>query len=363
MSEAGLIEYLSSNGLSAWVLQVAIVLGIAFVLYITQILSFKKLGEKFKKTKRSWDDALIYSLSKPLGILIWLVSIVFSLHIIQKSLLNLPILSLLLNIRNMAIAILVVWFLLRFIDGIKHNLLVVRPSGKQVDVTTVHAVCKFMQLGAIVVGILLAMQAMGIDISVLLAFGGGSAIVVGIAAQDLLANFFGGIVVLMDKPFKVGDWISSPDKQIEGTVEYIGWRQTRIRTFAKRPLYVPNSNFTNITIENPSRMLNRQMKKVVGVRYDDVHVVSQITKEITEMLRESDKIDTNMACFVNLIEFSASSLDILIYCFTKTTNWIEFQQIQEDLMLEIAGIIEKHGASIAFPTTTLDLPDNLFQAS
>jgi MscS family membrane protein len=92
-----------------------------------------------------------------------------------------------------------------------------------------------------------------------------------------------------------------------------------------------------------------------------VHVVSKITAEITTMLRESDKIDTNMACFVNLVEFAASSLDILIYCFTKTTNWIEFQQIQEDIMLEVAKIIENNGASIAFPTTTLDLPDNLFQ--
>ena len=103
------------------------------------------------------------------------------------------------------------------------------------------------------------MQALGYSISGVLAFGGIGGIAVGFAAKDLLANFFGGLMIYLDRPFSVGDWIRSPDKNIEGTVEEIGWRLTRIRTFDKRPLYVPNSTFTQISVENPSRMLNRRI--------------------------------------------------------------------------------------------------------
>ena len=81
----------------------------------------------------------------------------------------------------------------------------------------------------------------------------------GFAAKDVLANFFGTLMLLVDKPFVVGDWIRSPDREIEGTVEDVGWRTTRIRTFDRRPLYVPNANFASLTVENPQRMENRRI--------------------------------------------------------------------------------------------------------
>ena len=89
------------------------------------------------------------------------------------------------------------------------------------------------------------------------------------AAKDLLANFFGGLTIYLDRPFAVGDWIRSPDREIEGTVERIGWRLTLIRTFDKRPLYIPNAVFTTIAVENPSRMHNRRIYETIGIRYDD----------------------------------------------------------------------------------------------
>ena len=103
----------------------------------------------------------------------------------------------------------------------------------------------------------------------MLTFGGVGGLIVGLAAKDLLSNFFGGMMIYFDRPFKVGDWIRSPDRQIEGTVERIGWRMTIIRTFDKRPLYVPNSVFSSIVVENPSRMLNRRINETFGLRYQD----------------------------------------------------------------------------------------------
>ena len=160
-------------------------------------------------------------------------------------------------------------------------------------------------------------------------------------------------MILLDRPFSVGDWIRSPDREIEGTVEDIGWRLTRIRTFDQRPLYVPNAVFTNLAVENPSRMRNRRIYETIGVRYDDVGVLRQIVSDVESMLREHPDIDLNRTLMVNFVEFGPSSLDFFIYTFTRTKLWAEFHAIKQDVLFRIAEIIEGHGAEIAFPTQTL----------
>ena len=198
---------------------------------------------------------------------------------------------------------------------------------------------------------------MGYSVSGVMAFGGIGGIAVGFAAKDLLANFFGGLMIYLDRPFVIGDWIRSPDQDIEGTVEYIGWRQTRIRTFDKRPLYVPNATFANISVENPSRMTNRRIYEKLGVRYADAAQVKVIVDNVRSMLQQHPDIDTGQTLIVNLNAFGASSLDFFVYAFTKTTNWIEFHAIKEDVMFKIMAIIDAQGAEIAFPTQTLHLAE------
>jgi len=157
----------------------------------------------------------------------------------------------------------------------------------------------------------------------------------------------------------VGDWIRSPDRNIEGTVEQIGWRLTTIRTFDQRPLYVPNSTFTTIAVENPSRMHNRRIYETIGIRYADVHSMKKIVDEIREMLKNHDEIDTDQTLIVNFLTFNASSLDIMVYTFTKTVVWVRFHEVKEEILLKISDIIESYGAEVAFPTRTLHLPDGV----
>ena len=207
----------------------------------------------------------------------------------------------------------------------------------------------------IITALLIAMQLLGYSVSGLLAFGGIGGIAVGFAAKDLLANFFGGLMIYLDRPFSVGDWIRSPDKEIEGTVEDVGWRLTRIRTFDKRPLYIPNSVFASISVENPSRMTNRRIYETVGIRYCDMDSMNNIVQQVTQMLKDHDAIDNNQTMIVNFNKFSDSSLDFFIYTFTKTTDWIEFHSVKQDVLLQIAEIIEKNGSEIAFPTSSIHL--------
>ena len=171
----------------------------------------------------------------------------------------------------------------------------------------------------------------------------------------LLSNFFGGLMIFLDRPFGVGDWIRSPDRDIEGTVESLGWRLTTIRTFDKRPLYVPNAAFLSIAVENPSRMSHRRIYETIGVRYDDANQIQTIVERVKAMLEQHPDIDSSQTLMVNFNQFSPSSLDFFIYCFTKTTVWTEYHAVKEDVLLKAYELITHLGAEVAFPTRTLHL--------
>jgi len=218
---------------------------------------------------------------------------------------------------------------------------------------------KLLRASIIISAVLIAMQMFGFSISGVLAFGGIGGLAVGFAAKDLLSNFFGGLMIYLDRPFSVGDWIRSPDREIEGTVEDIGWRLTRIRTFDKRPLYIPNGIFATISVENPSRMLNRRIYETIGLRYDDINSMGAIVNDVKAMLQDHPEIDTTQTLMVNFNSFAASSVDFFIYTKTKTTNWAKYHGIKQDVLLKVAAIIASHNAEIAFPTSTLHIADEV----
>jgi MscS family membrane protein len=202
------------------------------------------------------------------------------------------------------------------------------------------------------------MQTVGFRVSGLLTSGGIVGISKCFAAKDILAIFFGGLAIYSDRPFIVGDWIRSPYRDIEGSVEEISWRYTRIRRFNKNPIYVPNAIFTTVAVENPSRMTNRRIKETIGIRYDDIKVMPAIVSDVKAMLQSHEDIDQDMTLIVNFNTFNASSLDFLIYTFTRTVVWVEFHEVKQDVLLKVADIIAKHGAEITFPTQTLHIADN-----
>ena len=177
----------------------------------------------------------------------------------------------------------------------------------------------------------------------------------GFAAKDLLANFFGGLMIYLDRPFALGDWIRSSDRDIEGTVERIGWRLTVIRTFNQRPLYVPNSVFPSISVQNPSRMSNREIYEVIGIRYDDADKMEAIVGKVKAMLDAHPEIEHDKICMVAFNTFASSSLDFFIYCYTKTIKWAFFHNVKQDVLLQILAIVHAHGAEVAFPTSTVHL--------
>jgi len=339
------------------------VLEVFFVVFITLSIAFfikrflNKLSEKTLVTKNPWDHSIVESIKTPITLLIWLIGLTFAADLVSLKL-EQEFLFITNKIREVGIIIILTWFLLRLAKRIENNLMG-KEHSKPLDETTARALGKLVRASIIITAILIVMQSLGYSVSGILAFGGIGGIAVGFAAKDLLANFFGGLMIYLDRPFVVGDWIRSPDREIEGTVEDIGWRLTRIRTFDKRPLYVPNATFAQIALENPSRMLNRRIKETIGIRYDDANKMSIIIDEVKSMLKAHPAIDTSQTMIVNFNSFAPSSLDFFIYTFTKTTHWVEFHEIKQDIMLKIITIIEGQGAECAFPTSTVHIPDNL----
>lgn len=308
-----------------------------------------QLEKQTLKTENLWDDALVKSARKPAAWMIWVLGISWAAEIVAHG--SDSTLSQLIDpTRFIAVVGLLGYFLTRFISEVEVAFI---HSGA--DITTAQAVGKLLRISVIITATLSVLQTLGVSVSGVLAFGGIGGIAVGFAAKDLLANFFGGLMIYLDRPFAVGDWIRSPDRNIEGTVENIGWRLTVIRTFDQRPLYVPNSVFATISLENPSRMRNRRIYETIGVRYDDATKVSAIVNEVRDYLSDHEDIDPGRTLIVNFNAFADSSLEFFVYAFTKTTNWVEYHHIKEKVMLEIVSIVERHGAEFAFPTRTLHM--------
>ncbi len=334
------------------------------VVLMTAILSFisskffSQVEKQFGKTKNLWDDTLLHAGRKPASYLIWLLGLSIAAHTANKYS-SAEIFSIVGPVREVGVIVLLALFVVRFITGAEKIVVSPDKMKEPMDATTVSAMGKLLRASVLITAGLIVLQTLGYSVSGVLAFGGIGGIAVGFAAKDLLANFFGGLMVYLDRPFKVGDWVRSPDKDIEGTVEHIGWRLTTIRTFDKRPLYVPNATFTSISVQNPSRMSHRRIYETIGVRYQDGASVSNIIAKVKQMLIDHDEIDSTQTLIVNFNAFAACSLDFFIYTFTKTTNWIEYHDVKQDVLFNIMAIIEEEGAEFAFPTTTVHLPDEM----
>jgi len=323
-----------------------------FHLVVVQVIDHLKI--KAEKKGLIFGEALLKAIRLPIGFLIWLMSLSFicSVFLMEKK--HLFFISYLSQIKSIGIILILCWTFIRLIKNFEglylhHS----TQKNKKIDKTLIHAGGQLSTMVVVIIGLLMIMQVMNIPIAGLLAFGGIGGAAVAFASKELITNFFGGMVIYMDRPFKVGDWIRSPDKNIEGTVEYIGWRMTRIINFDKRPLYVPNGVFLTISVENPSRMAHRRIKTIVGVRYEDASKINEITHKIRHMLEEHQEIDKTQSINVSLDEFGPSSLNLVVSAYTKRTKSDQFQAIKHEILMGILDIVAAQGAECAFPTQTL----------
>ena len=309
-----------------------------------------------EKTSTIYDELLLHSIRSPSSYLI----VVGYLLIVVDYFINQGLINFAFSLPTslfLLIVLMISWSILRGLNFYLTSKPYIKNLSGDDDATlvseTYEIVIRIIKVIVVIITLLIIMQELGLSISGLLAFGGVGGLIVGLAAKDLLSNFFGGMMIFFDRPFRVGEFIKSPDRNIEGIVEKIGWRLTVVRTFSKNVLYIPNTAFSSIIVENATRMSNRRINETIGIRYDDLSKMKSIINDVNTILSENDKIDQSQKAKVYFKTFSASSCDFFIYAFTLTKDWEEFLSIKQDILLKVAEIIEKHDAEIAYPTTTV----------
>ncbi len=255
-------------------------------------------------------------------------------------------------VRSM-IAFTIFWSLHRALHPIRR---MSKKLEKALTKTMMDWIFKFLRVAIIFIGGAVILEIWGIAIGPLLAGLGLFGAAVALGAQDLFKNLIGGITVIAEKRFHPGDWILV-DGVVEGTVEEVGFRSTRVRRFDKAPVYVPNSALSDAVVTNFTRMTNRRIYWKIGVTYSTTREqLILIRDELTNYLAANDDFEKppKVVTFVRLDSFNSSSIDFMIYCFTKTTEWGEWLRVKEEFAFFIKDVVEnKAKTSFAFPSQSL----------
>ncbi len=351
-------EWLQSEILGISLGRYAVALGIVLVAYVAKkifaFLFVRVIIPIAQRTEKELDDRFLACVQKPGEFLVLLLGL-----FIAVSYLQLP--SEPFDVNHLATAILkalvifdVAWICFNLVDLIDHYLNQwASKTESTLDDHLAPLLRKSMRIFVVIMAFLMAVQSFGYPVTGILASLGIGGLAFALAAKDTVSNIFGSLMIIFDRPFQVGDWIKAGD--MEGTVEEVGFRSTKIRTFAKTVICVPNNIIANMALDNFSRMPKRRVKLTVGVTYETTPAqMREAVRDIRAMLRDHPAVDQDFF-LVNFTDFGASSLDIMVYCFTKTTVWGDYLDAREDLCLKIMEILEGLGLEIAFPSRTVYL--------
>ncbi len=340
-------------GVTAWHFVAAfifILLGLVLK-KISDYIFEKKLIPLFKKTRIDLDNLFLEALSKPLGILILLAGIAGAAAVLpfpEEPDIN----GFVFGVLKILAALDFLWFLFRVVDiGVKYLSRLAERTESKLDEQLVPLVSKAIKVTVGAISFLWIIQLFGYNVSSLLAGLGIGGLAVALALQDTLSNFFGSVFIFLDRPFMVGDLIKVGE--VEGTVEDIGFRSTRIRTYPATLVSIPNKTISNSVIDNLSKRPKRRVAQTIGVTYETTaDRMEQAVSSIKEIIANEKRIDEEFLV-VRFTEFGGSSLDITVIYFTKDVGFVEHVEVKEKINLAIMRKLKELGLSIPFPTRSI----------
>lgn len=309
-----------------------------------------RLQDWAKNTKTRIDDKIVEALIPPVKFIPVILGIFFSTQYLDQ---GQGLDSFFQSVTRSLIAFTIFWALYRTLSPISHA---ASPLKRLLTPLMMQWLYRFLRVLIVMMGGAVILEIWGIEIAPLLAGLGLFGAAVALGAQDLFKNLIGGVTVIAEKRFNPGDWILV-DGVVEGVVEDIGFRSTRVRRFDKAPVHVPNAQLSDAAVTNFSRMTHRRIYWKIGVTYSTtIDQLKIIRDEITAYIQSDDSFASpeDVSTFVRVDSFNASSIDILVYCFTKTTVWGEWLEVKENFAFAIKDIVEnKAGSSFAFPSQSL----------
>lgn len=341
---------LGENTSSRLLISFVIILFTFIARKIVTVVFSKWLEGIARKTAWKHDDLMVAAIGTPLGWFVLLFGFFLSLSVLSFS----PgVDMLILRLFQASTMVVVFWGILRVVDVLSEAMLDVTRSRDMGVYHFIPLLKKVVRAFLIVIAVLMVAQNLGYSISSLLAGLGIGGLAVALAAQESLGNFFGSVSIIADRPFKVGDWIQVGSK-VDGDVEEIGLRSTKVRTWSKTVMTIPNKVMANEIVENWSRMPKRRVKQYIGVTYStSPENMEGLVEDLRQMLRDDEGVDQDFI-LVNFTDFGDSALQILVYYFTKSTKWLEHMDVRQRVNVKIMKAVAARGSSIAFPTRTVN---------
>ena len=343
-------------GISVWQYLAAFLAILAGLVLKRIILSYiqKKVESYVGKTEAEWDDELFNAIIKPVNAFVMIGAVHIAAFLLVFNLANFPT-ELIGKSYSIFLGLSVIWLVYRLVDVAAHyvdELLSKADEGLRGQFTPL--IRRALRILVVIVGSLTILATIGINITSLIALGGVLSLAFAMGSQDSVANLIGTLNILTDRPYKVGDWITV-GSTIDGDVEEIGFRSTKIRMFDKTLMSVPNGKLASETIKNWSRMPKRRIKMTLGLSYDtSAKQMKAALKEIEKILEEDKGVDQEYK-LVQFTDFGASSMDVFLYYFSTSTVWKEYLDTRERVNLKIMDKVEELGLEFAFPTQTLHL--------
>ncbi|HAV64262.1 MAG TPA: hypothetical protein DCY13_18080 [Verrucomicrobiales bacterium] len=332
-----------------------LILGFALKRFI-ELAVVRRLIKVFSKTSFKYDEMVIEAVSKPVSAFVIVGCIYLSTQIIATGL-DLDVLwqQLITKSYLVATGIVLLWCAYRLVDVLAAWLDDL-AAGQDATVKGqfMPLIKQSLRIFTLIIGSLTILASLDVDVIALLGGLGIGGIAIALAAQDAVGNFIGTISIFADRPFKVGDWIQVGDK-VDGNVEQIGFRSTKVRTWPKTLMSIPNKVLATEIVDNWAQMPKRRVKMIVGVTYSTTaDQMEELLRRIRTLLREDEGVHQDQI-MVRFTDFGASSLDILLYYFTKSIKWDEHLAVRERVNLNIMRIIREMSLSIAFPTRSIHL--------
>ncbi|PPR70895.1 MAG: Low conductance mechanosensitive channel YnaI [Alphaproteobacteria bacterium MarineAlpha3_Bin4] len=308
-----------------------------------------------KRTRSHLDDEIIAALREPIRLIPVALGAFFAFeHLaLEDTFKNIGD-----NIVRSLIAFVIFWGFWRVVQPASRGL---RQLERVFTQELVDWLVKAVKVAVVLVGAATILQIWGIQVGPIIAGAGLFGVAVALGAQDLFKNLISGILILGEKRFRKGDYILVEDT-VEGVVESIGFRSTVVRRLDQAPVLVPNAKLSDTAVTNFSGRTHRRISWLIGVEYrTTIEQLRQIRNAIEKYIVDSDNFanPSEISTYVHIDSFNDSSIDIMIYCFTKTTVWGEFLKVKEDLAYRIKEIIESAGAEFAFPSQSVYVESTL----
>jgi MscS family membrane protein len=307
----------------------------------------RRLEKIAKKTSNKLDDAFVKAMEGPARFFPIVIGFFIASNYLEFGLESQQWID---NLNRTLVTVLIFWLLHQFIEPVSYLL---TGLDKVLTRELIGWITKSLKILIIILGAAAVLELWGIKIGPIIAGLGLFGIAVALGAQDLFKNLISGILVLIEKRFKVGDWIIV-ENIIEGIVERIGFRSTVVRKFDKSLAIIPNFQFAENAVINVSATTNWGISWIITLQYNTtIDQLKKIRDEIEKYITTHKDFKVNMGYAVRVDKFSDSSIDMFIRCFTVTDDWGEWLGVKERLALEIKQIVEKNNASFAFPSQSI----------